>query len=177
MNPTVGDLQGNAGKIIATLKKTAAAGADFAVFPELALTGYPPEDLVLKPQFVADNIDALNRIRRHVGDQVVILGFVDEAVGLYNAAAVMHKGKTVDVYHKIHLPNYGVFDENRYFRPGERCPVYDVDGVVFGINICEDIWFRHGPVVRQAAAGAHLILNINASPYHMNKHRTRIEML
>lgn len=177
MNPTVGDLQGNSEKIIATLKKTAAARADFVVFPELALTGYPPEDLVLKPQFVADNIDALNRIRRHVGDQVVILGFVDEAVGLHNAAAVMHKGKTVDVYHKVHLPNYGVFDENRYFMPGGRCPVYDVDGVVFGINICEDIWYQHGPVVLQAAAGAHLILNINASPYHMNKHRARLEML
>ncbi len=177
MNPTVGDLAGNTKKILSFLKNAVAYQPDFVVFPELAVTGYPPEDLVLKPQFVGDTIDALNLIRRHVRDQVVIVGFVDEAIGLYNAAAVMHRGKTLDVYHKIHLPNYGVFDENRYFQPGQRCPVYDVDGLVVGINICEDIWNQNGPIAAQSAAGAHLILNINASPYHVNKHRARFDML
>lgn len=177
MNSTVGDLAGNTRKILSSIKQASEFQPDFIVFPELAVTGYPPEDLVLKPQFVADNIDALETIRRSVRNHVVICGFVDEADGLYNAAAVMHKGRTVDVYHKVRLPNYGVFDENRYFRPGERCPVYDADGVVFGINICEDIWSQSGPVAAQAAAGAHLILNINASPYHVYKHRERFEML
>lgn len=177
INSTVGDLQGNTEKILASMKKAAAVQADFIVFPELALTGYPPEDLVLKPQFIEDNIRALDRIRRQVKDVVVIVGFVDEAIGLYNAAAVMHKGKILDVYHKMRLPNYGVFDENRYFRAGERCPVYDIDGITFGINICEDIWYPDGPIAAQAAAGAHLVININASPYHVNKYRARFEML
>lgn len=177
MNPTVGDLAGNTKKILSFLKEASAYRPDFIVFPELALTGYPPEDLVLKPQFVEDNIAALDQIRRKVGNSIVIAGFIDNCDGLYNAAAVLHKQRIVDIYHKIYLPNYGVFDEYRYFRRGSRCTVYEAGPVVFGINICEDIWNSDGPAAYQAAAGAHIIININASPYHMYKHRARFEML
>ncbi|HSW63390.1 MAG TPA: NAD+ synthase [Dissulfurispiraceae bacterium] len=177
MNPTVGDLAGNTKKIVSFLKEASAYRPDFIVFPELAVTGYPPEDLVLKPQFVEDNIVALDHIRRKAGDSIVIVGFVDRGDGLYNAAAVLHRQRIVDIYHKIYLPNFGVFDEYRYFRRGSRCTVYEAGHVVFGINICEDIWNSDGPAAYQASAGAHIIININASPYHMHKHRTRFEML
>jgi NAD+ synthase (glutamine-hydrolysing) len=177
INPTVGDLSGNVKKILDRINKLKKYLPDIIAFPELAVTGYPPEDLLLKPHFIDDNIDALQEIRKAVGDFVAIVGFVDKRDDIFNAAAVIHQGEIVDIYHKIHLPNYGVFDEFRYFRPGKRYPLYRMGGVKFGINICEDIWYPEGPAAVQARHGAELIININASPYHMGKSAMRSKML
>jgi NAD+ synthase (glutamine-hydrolysing) len=175
INPIVGDLTGNSAKIIEQIRKAKRRKADIAVFPELAMTGYPPEDLVLKPQFVSDNIAEIRKLSGRVRGIIAIIGFVDRGVDedIYNAAAVVSNGKIVDIYQKIFLPNYGVFDEFRYFRPGKRFPVYRFRGIQFGINICEDIWHREGPACTQAGAGAELIININASPYERGKPETR----
>jgi NAD+ synthase (glutamine-hydrolysing) len=177
MNPTVGDLAGNRDAIIEYIGRARRLGADLIAFPELAVTGYPPEDLLLKPQFIKDNLRTLGEIRRAVKGITAIVGFVDRQDFLYNAAAVMYNGQTSYVYHKILLPNYGVFDECRYFRPGCRYPLLTVGGVQIGLNICEDIWFSEGPTRSQALAGAELIININASPYHKSKGRERRRML
>lgn len=177
INPTVGDLDGNTEKIIAYTRLAAGAGADVVAFPELAVTGYPPEDLLLKPQFITDNLHALQVIREEVWDITAIVGFVDRRGDIYNAAAVIHNKAVVDVYHKVYLPNYGVFDEFRYFRAGTRLPVYSLGDAAFGVNICEDIWYPEGPARGQAFAGADLIVNINASPYHRGKAAFRERML
>jgi NAD+ synthase (glutamine-hydrolysing) len=179
INPTVGDLAGNSGKILEYVKKAKRSRADIAVFPELALTGYPPEDLILKPQFISDNIEAMKKISSRVSGIVVIAGFVDRGKRneIYNAAAVISGGRVVDIYHKIFLPNYGVFDEFRYFTPGGRFPVYRLGRAKFGINICEDIWHRDGPACMQSRAGAECIININASPYERGKPETRKKIL
>src|SRR5574340_509520 len=170
INSTVGDLAGNSKKILRYVQKAARYNADIVAFPELALTGYPPEDLILKPQFIADNISELKKIVGRVRGIAVIAGFIDsDRDGIYNAGVVMADGRIIDVYHKIFLPNYGVFDEYRYFRAGNRAPVYNLAGVKIGINICEDIWHRDGPARAQARAGAEVIININASPYEMGK--------
>ncbi len=179
INPLVGDLSGNAAKILRYLRQAAKKQADIVVFPELALTGYPPEDLILKPQFILDNLAEIGRIGRKVPDITAIVGFIDSGPSgdvcrkIYNAAAVIHNGQIIDIYHKVMLPNYGVFDEMRYFSRGERTPVYRMHGVKFGINICEDIWHADGPARWQAQAGAELIININASPYEIGKPQTR----
>jgi NAD+ synthase (glutamine-hydrolysing) len=177
INPTVGDLEGNIKKIVNRLMDLEAYLPDIIAFPELAITGYPPEDLLLKPHFIDGNLAALAEIQKAVGNAIVIAGFVDKKDDIYNAAAVIYQGKLIDVYHKIHLPNYGVFDEFRYFKPGNRYPVYNMGSIKFGINICEDIWYPDGPAAVQAMNGAEFIININASPYHMGKSGTRIEML
>lgn len=177
INSTVGDLRGNTEAIIACIQKARKQEADIVAFPELAVTGYPPEDLVLKPQFIADNIAAVRKISGRTKDITAIVGFVDRSDCLYNAAAVIADGKIKDIYHKVILPNYGVFDEFRYFRPGRRFPVYDIRGVKVGINICEDIWHRHGPARTQSRAGAEVIININASPYEMGKLSVREKIL
>ncbi|MDA8104302.1 MAG: NAD+ synthase [Nitrospiraceae bacterium] len=179
INPTVGDLSGNAEKILGYVRKARRARADIAVFPELALTGYPPEDLVLKPQFISDNIAAMKKISRAISGIAVVAGFVDRGKNneIYNAAAVIAEGEIVDVYHKVLLPNYGVFDEFRYFTPGRRSPVYRFGRMKLGINICEDVWHRDGPACRQSAAGAECIININASPYEKGKPETRERVL
>jgi NAD+ synthase (glutamine-hydrolysing) len=177
INPTVGDLDGNVRKIIRFLEDAGSFRPDIVVFPELAITGYPPEDLLLRPGFIKDNIEALNLIRDKVDDCIVIVGFVDRKDAIYNAAAVIHERKVQDVYHKIYLPNYGVFDEVRYFKPGGRLPVYRFGDVSFGINICEDIWHSNGPATDLAGAGAGFIVNINASPYHAGKSDLRQKML
>lgn len=177
INPTVGDLSGNVKKITGSIEKAAKKHPDIIVFPELAITGYPPEDLLLKPQFIEDNMTALDQVREKVGDFTVITGFVDKKDDIYNAAAIIHKKKIIDVYHKIHLPNYSVFDEFRYFQAGRRCPVYQMGDILFGVNICEDIWHPEGPTNIQALSGAELIININASPYHMGKSGSREKML
>src|SRR5512139_1018716 len=177
INPTVGDLSGNRDRIIDNIGRAGKLGADIVVFPELALTGYPPEDLLLKPQFVSDNLRALRDIQGAAKGITAIVGFVDRKDLLYNAAAVLHDGKLAYVYHKILLPNYGVFDEYRYFRPGHHYPLLTVRGVHIGVNICEDIWFSEGPTRSQALAGAEVIININASPYHKGKGRERLAML
>jgi NAD+ synthase (glutamine-hydrolysing) len=177
INPIVGDLTGNRDKIIDFTNRAKKLGADLVVFTELAVTGYPPEDLLLKPQFVKDNLRVLKDITRATKGITAIVGFVDSNDSLYDAAAVMHDGKLVHVYHKMLLPNYGVFDEYRYFRPGDRFPVITVKGVNIGVNVCEDIWYADGPARTQALAGAEIIVAINASPYHKGKGRERIRML
>lgn len=177
INPTVGDFDGNVKKIIKFIEDAGKYNPDIIAFPELAITGYPPEDLLLKPQFIEDNLDALRSIQERVDDAVVIIGFVDKKDDIYNAAAVIHKKEIIDVYHKMHLPNYGVFDEYRYFQAGTRYPVYQMDGVIFGVNICEDIWYPEGPATIQALSGAEFIININASPYHIGKAGFREKML
>lgn len=178
INSTVGDLAGNSKKISDYIKKAVRHEADIIAFPELALTGYPPEDLLLKPRFISDNMVELKKISSRTHGITVITGFVDaDKDGLYNAAAVISEGKIIDVYHKIFLPNYGVFDEHRYFRPGKRFPVYNIAGFRLGINICEDIWHSAGPAHIQALAGAEVIININASPYEMGKPALRQKIL
>lgn len=175
INPTVGDLEGNAEKILASLKTAKQQKADIAVFPELALSGYPPEDLVFKPQFIADNVAAIKKISSRVSGIAAIIGFIDRGDGgeIYNAAAFIAEKRIADIYHKIFLPNYGVFDEFRYFEAGIRFPVYVINKIRVGINICEDIWHRNGPAHVQAHAGAEIIININASPYERDKPATR----
>lgn len=168
INPVVGDLSGNVQKIISYIKKARALKAELIAFPELAITGYPPEDLLLKHQFVNDNINALDQVKAASNDITVIVGFVDSNKGLFNAAAVISNNRLIDVYHKKHLPNYGVFDEYRYFHRGRRLSVYDLGGIKIGVNICEDIWYRE-PTKIQAQSGAEIIININASPYHIGK--------
>ncbi|MCC6347872.1 MAG: NAD+ synthase [Nitrospirales bacterium] len=177
INPTVGDLAGNVGKITEYIETASRHHPDIIAFPELAVTGYPPEDLLLKPQFINDTLEALHAIRERVEDFLVIVGFVDRRDDIFNAAALLHNRRIVDIYHKIHLPNYSVFDENRYFQTGARCPVYRMGEVLFGFNICEDIWYPGGPTAVQALAGAELIININASPYHIGKSGFREKML
>ncbi|MDA8240097.1 MAG: NAD+ synthase [Nitrospiraceae bacterium] len=179
INPTVGDLSGNAEKILEYVRKARRVKADIAVFPELALTGYPPEDLLLKPQFISDNIAAMKKISRAISGIAVVAGFVDRGKNneIYNAAAVIAGGEIVDVYQKVLLPNYGVFDEFRYFSPGRRFPVYRFGRIKLGINICEDVWHREGPACIQSAAGAECIININASPYEKGKPETRERVL
>ena len=177
INPTVGDLPGNAGKIIRYMERAAARGAAIVAFPELALTGYPPEDLLLKPKFIEDNLAAIHEISRHARGIVAVAGFVDRVADIYNAAAIMADGKIIDVYHKMFLPNYGVFDEMRYFQAGTRCPVYEMGDTSFGVTICEDIWYPVGPVRTQALGGAEFIININGSPYTIGKNSFREKML
>ena len=169
INPILGDLSENIKKILSYIKKARALKADIIAFPELAITGYPPEDLLLKPQFIKDNIAALDKVKFASKDITTIVGFVDNEGGLFNAAAVISNGRLIDIYHKKYLPNYGVFDEYRYFKPGRRYPVYSLSGINIGVNICEDIWYEKGPTKVQALSGAEIIININASPYHMGK--------
>lgn len=177
INQTVGDFKGNTNKIINCIKKVSKQNPDIVAFPELSVTGYPPEDLLLKPQFIKDNISALNVIKDAVNNFTVIVGFVDRKDDIYNAAAVICNKKVLDVYHKIHLPNYGVFDEYRYFQTGSRFPVYRLGQAHFGITICEDIWYPEGPATIQSLAGAEFIININASPYHVAKSGVRENMV
>ena len=142
------------------------------------MCGYPPEDLLLRPPFVAGNEAAVAAIARHTAGLTAIVGFADRAGGdLFNAAAVLHDGRLVDVYHKAYLPNYGVFDEERYFKGGDRAPVYRRGDARFGVSICEDIWYPIGPPELQARSGAALLVNISASPFVQDKHRMRERML
>jgi NAD+ synthase (glutamine-hydrolysing) len=174
INCTVGDLKGNCEKILSFTERARDYGTDIVAFPEMAVTGYPPEDLLLKPKFIADNLSAIKGLARTIRDIVAVIGFVDrKGTRLFNAAAVVMGGVIRGVYHKMLLPNYGVFDEKRYFEPGSRALVFQLGDLTFGVNICEDIWFSDGPTRAQAARGARLILNVNASPYHVGKARLR----
>jgi NAD+ synthase (glutamine-hydrolysing) len=179
INPTVGAFDHNVALILDYLERARQSGADLVAFPELAITGYPPEDLLMKPHFVRENRRALDSIIAAAGDMVVVVGFVDtDGSDIYNAAAVAANGKLVYVYHKTFLPNYGVFDEERYFQAGTRCPVFVMGEARVGVNICEDIWYPGGPTKLQALAGdAHLIVNISASPFHAGKNQDRERML
>src|SRR4030042_3857161 len=173
INPTVGDFEGNVSKIINYIEESVKAGAQIVVFPELAITGYPPEDLLLKTHFIEDNLEALKKVQKKVKDIVAVVGFVDRRDDIYNAAAIVYNKKLIGTYHKMYLPNYGVFDELRYFQAGRRCAVYRIGDVCFGVNICEDIWYPEGPARMQALAGAEVIININVSPYRIGKGKSR----
>lgn len=177
VNSTVGDLEGNTRKVLEFISQGMALGVDLVLFPELAIPGYPPEDLLLKPQFVEDNLHCLNQIVEGSQGITVIVGFVDKKDDIYNAAAVIHNGALAGVYRKVYLPNYGVFDEDRYFQAGSEYPVFVIGGIAIGVNICEDIWYPDGPARLQALSGAEVILNLNSSPYHAGKWRFRQEML
>ncbi len=177
VNTTVGDFEGNTRKIIERLEEAQALGADVVSFPELAITGYPPEDLLIKSDFVGENLACLREIARHAGHTAAIVGFVDSGDHLYNAAAVLYEGRVAGVYRKMRLPNYGVFDEKRYFQPGTECPVYIIHGVSVGVNICEDVWAPGGPMLAQSLAGALVSITLNSSPYSAQKWRLRQEML
>jgi NAD+ synthase (glutamine-hydrolysing) len=174
MNCLVGDISGNVDKIIelaATARREHAA--DLVVFPELAITGYPPEDLLLRPEFIERCEAGLERIRRAVGGIAVLVGFPHlHKGGLYNAAAVLRDGDTLALYHKLLLPNYSVFDEKRYFRAGTRPAVFELQGVQIGLTVCEDIW-GPAPMAQAVRAGAQMSININASPFHVDKQAER----
>ena len=178
INLTVGDLDGNARKAVRYVEMAREAQADLVAFPELTIPGYPPEDLLLKPQFLEENRRHLESVVAQSEGIAVIVGFADAVdAEVYNAAAVAYDGRLIDVYHKMFLPNYGVFDEDRYFRAGGACPVYVINGTSVGVNICEDIWYPVGPTVVQRAAGAEVIVNINGSPFHAGKRSFREKML
>src|SRR5918994_326386 len=180
LNPTVGDLDGNLKRLVEAYGQADAAGCDIVAFPELATTGYPPEDLVLKPGFVADNERLVHEFASRTGRCVAVVGFVDEDRDLFNAAAVCGDGRVLGTYRKRLLPNYAVFDEARYFTPGNETDpleLYVIGGVKVGISICEDIWSPDGPLSVQADGGAELAININGSPYHRGKGPSREQML
>ena len=180
INVTVGDLEGNKQKILAYMQQAHAAGSHIVCTPELALAGYPPEDLLLKPGFVAAQLrklDELINASQDLPGLTAVIGFVDRDHDIYNAAAIIHEGKLYGTYHKHFLPNYGVFDENRYFQSGRKAPIFLINGVHVGINICEDVWYPTGPMTLQAHAGAEVIVNINGSPYYAGKGIFREEML
>ncbi|MDD3844823.1 MAG: NAD+ synthase [Syntrophorhabdaceae bacterium] len=170
INSIVGDLAGNGEKVLTWVERARAQDVDILALPELVITGYPPEDLLLKRGFIDTNIKVVNEVASRIDSPATIVGFVDRsASGIYNAAAVIYKGKIRGIFRKELLPNYGVFDERRYFLPGTRPRVFRYGDVLFGVGICEDMWFKEGPVAAMARSGAGLIFNINASPYHMGK--------
>ena len=180
LNPRVGDLDANVAKIVAAYDQAEAAGCDIVAFTELAITGYPPEDLVLKAGFVADNLEALAKVAAHTGRCAAVVGFVGADRDIYNAAAVCANGQVLGTYRKRLLPNYAVFDEARYFTPGGASDPYElyvIAGIKVGISICEDVWSPTGPLADQAAGGAELNININGSPYHFAKGAERERML
>jgi NAD+ synthase (glutamine-hydrolysing) len=177
VNPTVGDLEGNVRKVVGWMDRARVQGCDLVAFPELVLTGYPPEDLLFKPAFIEANLRALDAVAEASRDLTVVVGFVDKRDDIFNAAAVLHHGRRAGVYHKQYLPNYGVFDENRYFQAGTEAPVFALGETVFAANICEDIWYPTGPTTAQALAGAELVVTINGSPYHAGKGHFREKML
>jgi NAD+ synthase (glutamine-hydrolysing) len=178
MNSPMGDLPGNTERIIGRINEAKEKGASLVAFPELALTGYPPEDLLLKPGFLRDNLDALQTLAKAATGIVAVVGFVDVREDIYNAAAVLTDGKVAGIYHKTFLPNYGVFDEDRYFMRGSSPLVFRLKDLTFGVTVCEDIWYTQGPAHAMATlGGAHLIVNINASPYYRGKWEFREKML
>jgi NAD+ synthase (glutamine-hydrolysing) len=177
INPTVGDFAGNTAKIISSIESAREVGADIVAVPELSLPGYPPEDLLLKPQFITANLQALDRIIAASSGIISIVGFVDKTTDIHNAAAVICDGELKAVYHKNFLPNYSVFDEYRYFDAGQSTPIFLYGDALIGVNICEDIWYPGGPTQVQSLAGAQVIINISASPYHAGKGRDRERML
>ncbi len=178
LNLVVGDLEGNARRIIQAYDEAEGAGCDLVVFPELTVTGYPPEDLLLRPAFVAQAAETLDKIASRTGRAAAVIGFPESGRDLHNAAAVCANGRVCGVYRKQLLPNYAVFDEQRYFvAPSEPLPLFDVAGVKVGVSICEDAWSPTGPILTEAAGGAELIVNLNASPYYAQRLAERETML
>ncbi len=179
INTTVGDIAGNARKILDAVARARGGGAALVVFPELAIPGYPPEDLLLRVSFIRKNLGAWKEIARQVKGITAVVGFVDrDGRGKnYNAAGIAAGGRIRGVYRKMHLPNYGVFDEVRYFSPGKEPMLFPAERSAIGVTVCEDIWVRRGPLPREAKAGARLILNLSSSPYHAGKWEERRELV
>ena len=173
INPTVGDFEGNARKILDGMERARALGCHLVAFPELAVPGYPPEDLLFKSAFIEANLKVLADLARASRELTAVVGFVDKQADIYNAAAILHDGAVAGVYHKQYLPNYGVFDEDRYFQAGTATPIFTLGDACIAVNVCEDIWYPAGPTTQQALAGAELVVNINGSPYHAGKARFR----
>jgi NAD+ synthase (glutamine-hydrolysing) len=176
MNATVGDIAGNAERIRAGREAGLDAGADLVVFPELALTGYPPEDLLLREHFLSEAAAALHELAAGTHGTIAVIGFPERADDVYNSAAVLADGAIHAIYRKVHLPNYGVFDEERYFKSGGAGAVLDIGDQRIGLTVCEDIWEPGPPASDEALSGATLILNISASPYHAGKGMERERM-
>jgi NAD+ synthase (glutamine-hydrolysing) len=177
INTTVGDLEGNAHKVIDFANRALDLGADVVAFPELTLPGYPPEDLLLRQAFIRDNEAALRHVIASVHGITAVVGYVHQDIDIYNSAAVINEGRLAGVYDKQFLPNYGVFDEKRYFNAGEASQLFEIAGARVGVNICEDVWYPEGPTQAQALAGADVVININGSPYHKSKRRSRERMV
>jgi len=170
INPVVGDVDGNVERILAAYRQAAEQRAHLVVFPELAVTGYPPEDLVFKPSFLAASRAAVERVAAEIGDTAAAVGFVEPThAGPADAAALCHRGRVLGVYRKVLLPNYGVFDEERYFVPGTEVLLASFGAVEVAVTICEDLWFPWGPMASAAAAGAEVVVSLNASPYRLEK--------
>ena len=178
INSILGDFENNTKKIIDYIKEAKNKESDIILFPELAISGYPPEDLVYKKSFLTANLKSIERILPHTKDIIVIVGFINVQHDIYNAAAILINGEIKGIYNKIFLPNYGVFDEERYFQRGKN-PIFikTCDNLAFGISICEDIWYPEGPGFTSALFNADILLNINASPFHYNKWSIREKML
>jgi NAD+ synthase (glutamine-hydrolysing) len=178
INTTIGDFEGNRSRILDAAQRAAEQDADLVAFPELAITGYPPEDQLLRGAFIDDATACLQQLAREAdGLPPLVVGCLDFDRQLYNGAALIHGGEVVDTYRKQRLPNYGVFDEERYFHPGHAVRIYEIAGVPVGITVCEDIWYPGGPAREAALLGAQVIVNINASPFHAAKHRYREQMV
>ena len=178
INPTVGDLDGNIARIRASIERARAMGVDLLAFPEMVVPGYPPEDLLLKPAFIQGCIDRTRDLAGDSRGMTVVVGTLERDGDLYNSAAILHDGRWVGTARKRYLPNYGVFDENRYFMPERRSVVFSRGGTVFGVNVCEDIWLSGGPSEEQVVrGGAEVILNLSASPYHEGKADERRRMI
>ncbi|HET7497930.1 MAG TPA: NAD+ synthase [Candidatus Eisenbacteria bacterium] len=177
VNPTVGNLPGNTHKVIEFIGRAREMGAELVAFPELVLTGYPPEDLLLRPEFIDQNMAALDEVTRATRGITAVVGFAQRAEDVYNAAAIAHDGEIAGIYHKSHLPNYSVFDEVRYFRPGRNPFVCRRGALTFGVNICEDIWLPSSLNQLAVYGDADLVINLSSSPYHMGKSIARDRML
>src|SRR3954468_23785228 len=177
VNPTVGDIEGNVRLISAWIAKARDAGAQLVVFPEQTVTGYPAEDLWLKPYFLDAARAAVDELASQVGAIVVLIGLPERAAATHNSVAVLANGQVRATYRKVLLPNYSVFDERRYFEPGDTPALIEVDGVSVGLTVCEDIWYPGPPASVEALAGASLIVNPSASPYHRGKGIAREEMI
>jgi NAD+ synthase (glutamine-hydrolysing) len=177
INTTVGDIEGNAAKIRDGIGRARDEGVQLVLFPELALTGYPPEDLLIKAHFLDAASSALEELAAEARDVVAVVGFPERAEDVYNAAAVLAEGRVAAIYRKVYLPNYSVFDEQRYFQSGDGGALIELDGVPIGLTVCEDIWEPGPPLTDEALAGAQVIVNISASPYHAGKGAEREAML
>lgn len=180
INPTVGDLAGNRKKIAEFYRRAAIHRPDLVVFPEGSLTGYPTEDLLLRKSFIQANLGELRILSREIHEIPALVGFVNQKKHpIYNACALLAKGKTLGTYEKRVLPNYGVFDEERYFQPGNSSGIFNINGVKIGVSICEDLWLDSSANVcrEQARSGAQILINLSASPYHAEKLKVRLDLL
>ncbi|MBM3700135.1 MAG: NAD+ synthase, partial [Actinobacteria bacterium] len=178
INPTVGDFEGNFKIISSHIKRAIENSSDIIVFPELSITGYPPEDLLLRPAFIEQNLAYIEAVRELCSNITAVIGFVYRENDIFNSAAIINNKKLVSVYNKQYLPNYSVFDEERYFRKGSAGYLYRLKNTLFAVNICEDIYYSSGPLRYQAiSGGAALVINISASPYHYGKIDERQKML